>query len=692
MVRKVGRLAGLVLVGWMMAALGLVLLPTPPGAARSEQAGGSLPPPASAPPVTATALSAPSPPEPQTLVIRYRGRSAPPALLRALSDLQAAGQVLAVDPLSAPGRVFVLGDRAAIEALAGIEGVTGIAPVDDSAPPEAPPALAQLSPGNDQLLTPPRTSAPLHPRPATPPTPAPPAPPATAASPPLPPCSPAPPRPQPPIPQPPCAPLPAAAPARVQANGFITGLVTADDGGAPLANVYVYAQDPATYVWASNYTNAGGVYSISVSPGSYRVSFEPFDYHISEHYDNILYNQSASATLVSVASGEVVTGINAGLAPGVQISGTITDRATTAPLNSIAVDVQGLTPANYYSYGYSSAGGIYTTAPGLPPGEYRVLFYDYNNLYATEYYSHAFRPGLATTVTLTTTHRGGINAAMVKAGAITGTVRGSGPLSDVQVTAYYAAETTWVNYSTTDINGYYRLAGLAPIGYKLKLLPPDNRYITEWYQGQSAWDTATPITPTSGVTITLDITLTRAAVITGLVTDALNGAPLSGIWVSLYNAGDDSYRTGTATNISGTYRLDGLLAGGYKLQFWDGGGNYLSEYYNNRPDLASADPVTVTAGTTATANAALTAGAHITGTVTAEGSGAPLDGVSVYLYNAGDDSYRANAATNISGTYRFDGLPAGGYKLKFQDFSGNYLNEYYNNRPDLASADPVTVT
>ena len=128
MARKVGRLAGLVLSGWIMAALTLFLLPAAPGAARSERDENHLLPSASAPPITATAFSSP-PVEPQTLVIHYQGQSAPPALLRALSDLQAAGQVLAIDPFSVPGQLFVLGDPSAIESLAVLKGVMDITPV-----------------------------------------------------------------------------------------------------------------------------------------------------------------------------------------------------------------------------------------------------------------------------------------------------------------------------------------------------------------------------------------------------------------------------------------------------------------------------------------------------------------------------------------------------------------------------------
>jgi len=102
----------------------------------------------------------------------------------------------------------------------------------------------------------------------------------------------------------------------ISADGHITGVVTADDGGAPIPNTWVYAYQPSPYVYKSGQTNASGVYSITVPAGSYRVWFVPPDHHIPEYYNNVPYSNSSAATLVTVSGGAVTANINAGLARG----------------------------------------------------------------------------------------------------------------------------------------------------------------------------------------------------------------------------------------------------------------------------------------------------------------------------------------------------------------------------------------
>src|SRR5207302_1023451 len=51
------------------------------------------------------------------------------------------------------------------------------------------------------------------------------------------------------------------------------------------------------------------------------------------------------------------------------------------------------------------------------------------------------------------------------------------------------------------------------------------------------------------------------------------------------------------------------------------------------------------------------------------------------------------AATSVTGTYRVAGLATGQYDVQFQDCSRRgYAAQWYNGKPDRASADPVAVT
>ena len=125
----------------------------------------------------------------------------------------------------------------------------------------------------------------------------------------------------------------------VTADGFITGVVTVDDGATPLAGARIAAYQSQPYIYRSTSADAGGVYSLSVPPGSYEVVFYSPDYHINEYYDDVPFATPDAYTPVIVGDGETVPNINASLAPGVQIRGRVTDEATAGPLWGISVAV-----------------------------------------------------------------------------------------------------------------------------------------------------------------------------------------------------------------------------------------------------------------------------------------------------------------------------------------------------------------
>ena len=124
---------------------------------------------------------------------------------------------------------------------------------------------------------------------------------------------------------------------------------------------------------------------------------------------------------------------------------------------------------------------------------------------------------------------------------------------------------------------------------------------------------------------------------------------------------------------------------------------YATQYYNNKPTLALADNVAVTAGaTTSGINATLAVAGHVTGTVTKAG-GAGLGNIHVNAYRSdGSGGWEpvdiTGARTAADGTYDLGRLPTGSYRIGFQDDAGVYAAQYYNNKPTLATADNVAVT
>ncbi|MFQ3574704.1 MAG: carboxypeptidase-like regulatory domain-containing protein, partial [Thermodesulfovibrionales bacterium] len=82
-------------------------------------------------------------------------------------------------------------------------------------------------------------------------------------------------------------------------------------------------------------------------------------------------------------------------------------------------------------------------------------------------------------------------------------------------------------------------------------------------------------------------------------------------------------------------------------------------------------------------------GGSIIGSVT-DSSAKPIGGVTVKLYPPSPNNTMIRSTmTNPQGTYTFDNLPGGNYRVLFD--TNGFATQAYNNRPDLASADNVNV-
>ncbi len=191
--------------------------------------------------------------------------------------------------------------------------------------------------------------------------------------------------------------------------------------------------------------------------------------------------------------------------------------------------------------------------------------------------------------------------------------------------------------------------------------------------------------------------------ISGTVTDS-SGKPLAGIYVSAYPSNNGSSWGSATTDEYGNYTIDSLDPASYNVSFqcgwWaDSSCNYVTQFYNNKPDSSSADAVSVTAGnTTSGINAAMQTGGSITGTVTDQ-SDHPLNGleVSVYKYYGSSWSVLPEPATltDSNGNYSIGSLPSGYYKVEFSTGTPGadlYLGQFYHNKTDVNAGDLVPVT
>ena len=288
-----------------------------------------------------------------------------------------------------------------------------------------------------------------------------------------------------------------------------------------------------------------------------------------------------------------------------------------------------------------------------------------------------------------------LTPALAAYGHVAGQITGStgAPLPDIYVTIYRFASGAWSGWrsDSTDTTGHYDIGGLTTGIYRVQFQDYSQNYIEEYYDNAADVNSATDVAVTSGETTNVDAVLAAYGHIAGQVTGP-TGAPLPDIYVTIYRftSGAWSFWRSDSTDTTGRYDIGGLTTGTYRVQFQDYSQNYIEEYYDNAADVNSATDVAVTSGETTTVNAALATYGHIAGQVTGP-TGTPLPDiyVTIYRFASGAWSGWRSDSTDTTGHYDIGGLTTGTYRVQFQDYSQNYIEEYYDNAADVNSATDV---
>lgn len=470
-------------------------------------------------------------------------------------------------------------------------------------------------------------------------------------------------------------------------NGSIGGRVT-DHAGNPLQGVSVHALSAGGGGWGAQ-TNAAGNYSFGSLPvGSYRITFAGTTRLLPIQY----YNNASTvgdATLVAVAAGQAVTGINAQYDMSASVRGMVTDRSSGTPLAGIRVRINYFSDEWYSSWlqATTDISGTYTFA-ALVPGDYRLYFYDPDDEYVPQYYDGAREMSAATAVSATSGVQLTANAILDRGGCISGRVadqENDAPIAGVSVSA-----SAWMHRTTTsDAQGEYRICGLAEGNYSVSFSHQD-------YQDQS-YPNSTQVA-LGQTAANINMALQRLNRISGVVRGA--GQPLANAHVSLYQKDSSgSYIRWWAmsyTDQNGSYTTHGLPDGDYKVEVRNtsSASNWASRFYPTSSTLSGADELSLSGGITRTVDVDLVAGATLSGRVTAADTGAGM-ATNVTFYINDGDTWRSvgDAWGGNDGNYSLNRLASGEYRLCFSPNweARAYLIRCYNNQADLALGTTVTV-
>ncbi|WP_427018368.1 carboxypeptidase regulatory-like domain-containing protein [Pseudarthrobacter sp. P1] len=486
--------------------------------------------------------------------------------------------------------------------------------------------------------------------------------------------------------------VPAAA---ATATGSISGKLTAP-AGMSLTNmfIHVYTADQQQHVGLTT-LGADNTYKIPDLPaGSYKVHFSASQSGgIEQWYKNA--TSFGAATVVTVANGQNVTGINDTLVKGATISGKLTAPAGVNLLNT-SVTVYTAGQQSSVGYGYANADGTYKVS-GLAAGAYKLQFTGSASGVLDQWYKNAQSFATAATVTITTGQDlTGINDTLVKGATISGKLTAPAGVSSFQttVTAYTADRQSSVRMGWVDSVGAYKLSGLPAGSYKLQFSGFQTGVLYSWYKNAQSFDAATVVTVAGGQAITgINDTLIKSSSISGKLT-APAGTDLSQVNVNVYpTTGPGYYVASGSVGVDGAYTVPGLWAGSYKVQFSASQSGAVDQWYKNTKTFDAATAVTVASGQNATGiNDTLAKGATISGKLTAP-AGVDLAQTQVDVYAADRQQAVGAASVGADGTYKVVGLPAGSYKLLFVNYRqlSGARDQWYKNAKSFDVATVVTL-
>jgi hypothetical protein len=250
-------------------------------------------------------------------------------------------------------------------------------------------------------------------------------------------------------------------------------------------------------------------------------------------------------------------------------------------------------------------------------------------------------------------------------------------------------------------NGDFRISRLPAAQYTVTFFASTycrtkGNWAPQYYPDQANPANAVPVSVRAGQHVSrINAALRPGATLTGQVTSR-TGRPLRGICVGLSSPGSaagyaqlDELGTATRTGRHGVYRITGLAAGRYTVQF-NGcfSARYANQWFGSRPRAPLGAVVDIGGGqTVAGVNAVMHPGGNIFSIMRTSTGQHVTDCALVTSVRTGVKFLAAGYYT-----YTFAGLAPGGYRVEFYTcFQGNYAAQWFNRRSSARTATVVRV-
>ena len=502
------------------------------------------------------------------------------------------------------------------------------------------------------------------------------------------------------------------------------GVVTDETTGQAPDYGFVQVWNASGDFVTSGYIYYDGSYLVTLAPGTYFASTD-IDYDeglLDELYDDLPCAGGppngcslTSGHPIVVPAGTTLSGIDFELGHGAAIAGRVRDAQTGDPLAGVVVNAWG-SAGQTIGYTYTDsvgrfllsgmASGIAFATAGPSYGPYRRELYQ--NIGCRNGCDVTTGTPIPVTVGQTTPN---VDFGLERFGAISGTVTRQANGSPVT----YGYVAIWDSQGNQQASGYTDgageyVAGGLEAGQYFATTQTWGGFSDELYDDlpcEPSCDplTGVPVSVTLGHTTTsVDFALRRMATISGALTDAVSGDPISYFWysptfISIYDGSGNV--VAYTYSFGGTYEVAALPAGTYYVKASNS--FYLTELYDDKLCPTSCDPTTGTAVTVALdgdatgIDFALTPLGKIAGTVVDGATNAAIS-AAVLVWDSSGQLLRS-AGTSDDGAYEVPGLPNGSYFVTVSNTE--YVGELYDDIPcpggppagcNLGSGESVPVT